>query len=139
MSLAEEFRESAQQRLEEIERNRELYDQSYETYARDALMVRPREGGDKLFKFNSVQQDLDTRLDNQRTDPSRQRVRALVLKARKVGISTYMAGRFYHRVVRNRGLQALIMTHRERRHDEHLWHRQAVHGVGPALARHRAR
>ena len=39
------------------------------------------------------------------------KVRALVLKGRQQGCSTYVAGRFYHRASRERGLRVFILTH----------------------------
>lgn len=40
------------------------------------------------------------------------KVRALVLKGRQQGISTYTEGRFYWRVIHRRGVKAYILTHK---------------------------
>ncbi len=88
-------RVEAWRRLAEIERNKALHGTSLETFARDALMVRPKSGDDKLLRFNAAQREIDVRLDNQLHEKGR--VRALVLKARQVGVSTYIGPRNYHR------------------------------------------
>ena len=72
-------------------------------------MIRPKEGGDRLLKFNEAQRLVDTLLDNQLHETGK--VRALVLKARQLGISTYLGGRFYHKLTRNRGRRAFLMAH----------------------------
>lgn len=98
-------------RLAVIKENRRLYDASLETYAGDALVIRPKAGGDRLLRFNEVQRVLDVELDNMRNEVGR--VRALVLKARQVGISTYCAARLYHRITRSPGTRAMMMAHRD--------------------------
>ena len=39
------------------------------------------------------------------------KVRALVLKGRQLGCSTYVAARFYHRAVHSEGQKVFILTH----------------------------
>lgn len=111
----ERMRQSAGQqvlaRLVDIKRNRQLYDANLEVYAGDALVIRPKAGGDRLLRFNEVQRVLDVELDNMMNEVGR--VRALVLKARQVGISTYCAARLYHRVTRRPGTRAMMMAHRD--------------------------
>ena len=97
-------------RLRNIKENRQRYD-VLETYAGDALVIRPKAGGDRLLRFNEVQRVLDVELDNMRNEKGW--VRALILKARQVGISTYCAARIYHRVTRSPGTRAVMMTHRD--------------------------
>ena len=41
------------------------------------------------------------------------KVRALILKGRQQGCSTYVGGRFYHRATSQRGLKVFILTHEE--------------------------
>ena len=98
-------------RLADIKRNRQLYDASLEIYAGDALVIRPKAGGDRLLRFNEVQRVLDVELDNMHNEVGW--VRGLVLKARQVGISTYCAARLYHRVTRRPGTRAKMMAHRD--------------------------
>lgn len=61
--------------------------------------------------LNEAQQYLHARLEDQRTATGK--VRALVLKGRQQGISTYVGGRFYHRVTHNKGLRCFILTHEQ--------------------------
>ena len=105
----DDVRSAAKRRLETIQENKRLYDKSLETFAGDALIIRPKEGGDRLFTFNEIQSELDVLLDNQKHETGQ--VRALVLKARQVGITTYCAARIYHRVTRTPGTRALMMSH----------------------------
>ena len=57
-----------------------------------------------------MQRKLDAILDNQLAETGQ--VRAIILKARQLGISTYIGGRFYHRVRFNHGHRSLVMAHR---------------------------
>lgn len=98
-------------RLSGIEDNRRRYDASLEVYAGDALIIRPKASGAQLLRFNEVQRTLDTELDNQLNEKAR--VRALVLKARQVGISTYCTARHYRGTTRRTGVRSLMMAHRD--------------------------
>ncbi len=48
------------------------------------------------------------------------RVRAVVLKARQLGVSTYVAARKFHRTINNPGLRTIIIGH-ERRASSNLF------------------
>lgn len=109
--LHEDVRAAARARLAVIKRNKKIYDSSLVTYAGDALVIRPKEGGDRLLQFNASQKEIDAQLDNQLHETGR--VRALILKARQVGISTYCGARLYHNVTRHRGTRGLTMTHKD--------------------------
>lgn len=63
------------------------------------------------FIMNDVQNYVDQRLDQQREETGR--VRALILKGRQQGISTYISARYYHRTTMNRGLNVFILTHED--------------------------
>ena len=65
--------------------------------------------------LNDVQLRIDAQLEKQRAATGR--VRALILKARQPGVSTYVAGRFYRRVTSDGGVRAFILTHREQATD----------------------
>lgn len=79
-------------------------------YASRCLKIRPKEGfGVVPFTFNKAQLYVHERLEAQiRT---KGKVRALVLKGRQQGMSTYIGGRFYHRTSHSRGLKTFILTH----------------------------
>ena len=78
-------------------------------YARACLKIRTKGAGIRPFALNAVQQRLHERIERQRTDTGR--VRALVLKGRQMGVSTYVGGRFYWRATHGQGLRAYILTH----------------------------
>jgi len=73
------------------------------------LMIRPKEGALVPFKPNAAQLKLHQALEEQKRRTGR--VRAIVLKARQLGISTYVAARFYHRTISNPGLRTIIIGH----------------------------
>jgi hypothetical protein len=61
--------------------------------------------------FNRAQRYIHGEIEAQRK--ARGKVRALILKGRQQGCSTYVAARFYHRASRNGGLRVFILTHEE--------------------------
>lgn len=61
------------------------------------------------FKFNRAQIYVDSRLDDQLVRLGY--VRANILKGRQQGISTYISGRYFHKVLVIPGTQAFILTH----------------------------
>lgn len=63
----------------------------------------------KPFRLKPAQRTLHKRLEEQRRE--RGYVRAIILKGRQMGISTYIAGRFYHRVTHNQNMRCFVMAH----------------------------
>jgi hypothetical protein len=61
--------------------------------------------------FNKSQLYLHQRLEEQRQKTGM--VRAILLKGRQAGFSTYIGGRFYHRTSLNRGVETFILTHEQ--------------------------
>ena len=82
---------------------------SFDEYAAACLKIRTKSGAIAPLILNRSQFYLHQRLEEQRKEKGR--VRALVLKARQVGISTYIGGRKYWRTTHGRGLRAFILTH----------------------------
>lgn len=78
-------------------------------YADRCLKVRTKAGETVPFRINRSQQYLHARLEAQKEKTGK--VRALVLKGRQVGISTYVGGRFYHRSSHARGYRTFILAH----------------------------
>lgn len=78
-------------------------------YAAKCLKIRPKSGSIEPFVFNRAQQYVHEKLEEQLYDTGK--VRALVLKARQQGMSTYIGGRFYHKVTHRFGCKAFIMAH----------------------------
>jgi hypothetical protein len=61
--------------------------------------------------LNAAQVYLHGQLEDQRARTGK--VRALVLKGRQQGISTYIGGRYYWRVTHSRGIRVFILTHEQ--------------------------
>lgn len=80
-------------------------------YARNCLKIRTKTGKVEPFAFNRAQAYIHDRLEEQRAKTGR--VRALILKGRQQGCSTYVAGRFYHRATWVKGLRTFILTHED--------------------------
>src|SRR3990167_3629624 len=78
-------------------------------YAKKCLKIRTKSGEIEPLLLNQAQQYIHERLEAQRVLTGR--VRALILKGRQQGCSTYVGARFYHRVTHHYGTQAFILTH----------------------------
>lgn len=73
------------------------------------IIIRKKSGGTSYFHLNRAQRYLHKRLEEQRKATGK--VRAIVLKGRQQGCSTYIQARFFHQVVTTRGKKAFILTH----------------------------
>ena len=90
--------------------------QDFEYYAPRCLRVKPKIGGQPIpFLLNRPQRYIHNRLERQRLETGK--VRALILKARQQGASTYIEGRLFHKVSLNRGLKSFILTHEQKATD----------------------
>src|ERR1700750_2912890 len=78
-------------------------------FAEQYLKIRPKAGSLVPFVFNPAQVELHRRLEAQKAKTGR--VRAIVLKARQMGISTYIAARYYKQTVAQAGLRTIIIGH----------------------------
>jgi hypothetical protein len=78
-------------------------------FAEKLLKIRPKEGGLSPLTVNPAQRELHRRLEEQKAKTGM--VRAIVLKARQMGISTYIAARFFKRTIQNPGLRTIIIAH----------------------------
>ena len=67
---------------------RRLLMTDFEAYARGCLFIRTKRGDVQRFRLNASQRYVHDRLQKQLKDKGR--IRALVLKGRQVGISTYI-------------------------------------------------
>ncbi|MBF0256031.1 MAG: hypothetical protein HQL47_06140 [Gammaproteobacteria bacterium] len=83
----------------------------FEFYAPRCLTIRTKSGEKKPFRLNSAQRYLHQRLEDQRQRKGM--IRALQLKGRQQGVSTYAEGRFYWRVTHSKGVRAFILTHEQ--------------------------
>lgn len=78
-------------------------------YAEKCLLIRSKKGDIQPLQLNAAQKYLHDRLEEQLQKTGR--VRALVLKGRQQGCSTYVQARFYWKTTHRRGVRAFILTH----------------------------
>lgn len=71
--------------------------------------IRTKSGRVKSFEFNRAQTYLHQRLEMQRKE--RGKVRAVILKGRQCGCSTYVQSRYFHKIITSHGYKAFILTH----------------------------
>ena len=83
----------------------------FEHYAGKCLRIRTKAGAVEPLTLNKAQRYLHDRLEDQLKRTGK--VRALVLKGRQQGISTYIGGRFYWRATHSRGVRVFILTHEQ--------------------------
>lgn len=88
-------------------RRRLLDDFAY--YAPAALKIRTKAGEVVPFQFNAAQKRLSDAVNQQYE--SEKRVRVIILKARQMGLSTYVGGRLYFRVSQRQAKKAIVVTH----------------------------
>ena len=87
-------------------------------FAEHALKLRPKTGALVPFVFNQAQLRLHEAIEKQKAETGR--VRVVCLKARQLGISTYIAARLFHKTIMNPGLRTVIVGH-ERRASSNLF------------------
>ena len=95
---------------EELEIRQRLKD-DFEHFASRCLKVRSKAGTIVPFQLNQAQLYVHQRLEKQKQETGK--VRALILKGRQAGFSTYIGGRFYHRTTHHHGIQCFILTHEQ--------------------------
>ena len=97
--------------MNEIERRKEKLRNDYSLYAAVNLYIRTKSGQITPFEFNDAQEILHAKLERQKADTGK--VRALILKGRQQGCSTYVGGRFYHQTTHRSGVRTFILTHEQ--------------------------
>lgn len=102
-------------------------------YSKKCLSIRTKSGTIAPLTLNRSQIYLHDRLEEQRRKTGM--VRALVLKGRQVGISTYIGGRFYWRISHKFGFRAFILTHLDAASDNLFEMAKRFHEGCPALVR----
>lgn len=116
----------------EREIRRKLRD-DFHHYGSRCLRIRTKAGAIEPLVLNKAQSHLHDRLEAQRARTGR--VRALVLKGRQQGISTYIGGRFYWRVTHRRGARVFILTHEQSATDNLFGMANRYHEHCPALVK----
>jgi hypothetical protein len=98
--------------LNDIERQkRQKLKDDFEFYARNSLQIRTKAEGVKPFELNKAQAYIHERIEKQREETGK--VRAIILKGRQQGCSTYVEGRFMWRTTHTLGVRAFILTHED--------------------------
>lgn len=83
----------------------------FQHYAAKCLKIRTKAGAIVPLALNAAQLYIHDRVEEQRSKTGK--VRAVVLKGRQQGCSTYIEGRFYWRVSHTKGVRAFILTHED--------------------------
>ena len=94
----------------ELEKRQKLKD-NFEYYAKHCLKIRTKKDGVQPFVLNKAQRYIHDRIEQQLKDTGK--VRAVLLKGRQQGASTYAEGRFMWKTTHNKGVKAFILTHEE--------------------------
>lgn len=80
-------------------------------YAPRVLKIKAKSGKIVPFELNREQLYIHDRIEQQRQETGR--VRAIIVKARQRGVSTYISARFYHRTSMRMGRGAFVLSHRD--------------------------
>ena len=91
---------------QEEEQSQAELEADFESFAGSQLMIRSKSGEIKPLLFNPAQRHIHARIEAQRQSTGK--VRALILKGRQQGCSTYVAARFYHRTTQTSGQRTFI-------------------------------
>lgn len=84
---------------------------NFEYYAKNALVIRTKSDGIEPFQLNRAQLYIHNILEKQKKETGK--VRAIVLKGRQQGCSTYVEGRFMWQTTHRKGVRAYILTHED--------------------------
>lgn len=79
------------------------------TFAKHCLKIRDKQGRIVPLVFNDAQQYVHRKFEDQKKKLGF--VRALVLKGRQQGMSTYVAARYFHKTLLGRGTTTFILSH----------------------------
>lgn len=85
--------------------------QDFPLHARKCLHIKTKGGKTVPFEMNRAQNHIHAKLEEQKRVTGK--VRALVLKGRQQGASTYIGGRFYHKSSMLSGVGVFILTHEQ--------------------------
>lgn len=96
---------------EQFARFRERLSDEFPFYAYNCLWIRTKSDGIQSLDLNQAQEYVHARIEFQRLMTGK--VRALILKGRQQGMSTYVQGRFIQKVTTHTGIRAFILTHEQ--------------------------
>ena len=99
--------------LKEKERREQLrsYEKDFTTFAKDQIQIITKDAsrGFIPFSFNECQKRITEALSSQLEETGK--VRAIILKARQQGISTYCAGRVFWKTYYQKHSRSVVMAH----------------------------
>lgn len=78
-------------------------------FAKNFLIIHDKSGVERNFVMNRAQLYIHERLEAQLKETGK--VRALILKGRQQGVSTYVQARFFQKIITRKGKKAFILTH----------------------------
>lgn len=102
-------------------------------YASRCLKIRTKAGTIEPLILNRAQRYIHERIETQRRESGK--VRALILKGRQQGVSTYVGARYYHRATHTRGIRVYILTHEDAATQNLFEMVERFHEHCPALVR----
>ena len=82
---------------------------SLPAFAKNFLIIHDKSGAELQFVMNRAQLYVHERLEAQLLATGK--VRALILKGRQQGISTYVQARYFNKIITKKGKKAFILTH----------------------------
>jgi len=90
---------------------KEYYKENFEDFARDNIKIITKDSskGFVPLEFNDAQKVINDKLEQQLKDTGK--VRAIILKARQQGISTYCAARVFWKTYYNAYTRSVVMAH----------------------------
>lgn len=97
--------EDREKKLALVKRCRE----DFEFFAQHCLKIRTKDEKTVPFRLNRTQRYIHQRLNDQKQRTGK--VRAIVVKGRQQGVSTYVGARFYHRASLNKNVNVVILSH----------------------------
>jgi hypothetical protein len=99
--------------LTKVEEGLKLLRDDLEVFSAHMLKVLPKAGGSPVpFLWNKAQQHIHAMLEKQLAETGY--VRALILKGRQQGCSTYVGARYYHKSSMQFGQGTFIVTHEDK-------------------------
>ena len=102
----------AEAELTPRERAVEILQEDLQLFCEECLKIKPKVGRPIPFRWNKAQHYVHMRLEEQKKELGY--VRALILKGRQQGISTYIGARYYHQTSMRQSTNAFIMAHEEK-------------------------
>lgn len=82
---------------------------NFESFADACLQIRTKEGTVSQLRLNKAQQYIHEQVEQQRQETGK--VRAIILKGRQQGCSTYVEARYYWRTIFRAGVRTFILAH----------------------------